>query len=318
MATVDELLREGIERLRASGSETPRLDAELLLGHVLGQDRTALLAHPEAPVSDGAADRFRGAVARREAGEPVAYVRGIKEFHGLAFGVDARALIPRPETELLVDLADAEIARRLTAAPRPPGTPPLRIADVGTGAGTIAVALAVALRRRRMLDEVEITASDLSRDALQLAMENAVGHAVADVIAFELADLVPAVTGGRFDVVLANLPYVRSEVVPQLPVATSYEPTIALDGGLDGLDVIRRLLDALPSALFRDGVAFLEIGGDQGEAILTAVGGRLPGWTCTVEKDLSGLPRVARLARATDAGATDARPTGAGPTDARP
>lgn len=302
METVDGLLREAIDRLRASGSETPRLDAELLLGHVLGQDRTTLIAHPDATVGDDAAERFRVAVTRREAGEPVAYVRGIKEFHGLAFGVDARALIPRPETELLVDLAEAEVARRLAAAARPPGTPPLRIADVGTGAGTIAVALAVALRRRRMLAEVEIIASDVSRDALQLAMENAVGHAVADAIAFELADLLPTVTAGRFDVILANLPYVRSDVIPDLPVATSFEPALALDGGIDGLEVIRRFLDALPAALLRDGIAFVEIGGDQGDAMGAAVADRLPGWSCAIEKDLGALPRVARLERPRDAG----------------
>ena len=148
MATIEELLREGVERLRASGSESPRLDAELLLARAIGADRTAVLAHPAAPVGDGQRATFEADLERRAAGEPVAYIRGFKEFFGLAFSADDRALIPRPETELLVELAEGEVMGRLVAAPRPAGSKPLRIADVGTGSGTIAVALLVTLRRR--------------------------------------------------------------------------------------------------------------------------------------------------------------------------
>jgi release factor glutamine methyltransferase len=296
MTTVEELLRAGVERLRASGSESARLDAELLLARALGIDRTTIIAHPEAPVGPGAAAAYEAAVVRREAGEPVAYIRGFKEFHGLAFATDARALIPRPETERLVEIAEADVVRRLTGAPRAPGTPPLRIADVGTGSGTIAVALAVALRRRGMLDEVRIVATDLDPDALQLARENAVGHGVADRIEFVPADLLPAV-GEPFDLVAANLPYVASAAVDVLPVAASFEPRPALDGGPDGLDVIRALLDRLPRALRPDGSAVLEIGSDQAELLAAAVAERLPGWSCEVIPDLAGLPRVARLER---------------------
>src|SRR5512142_2281398 len=143
MATVEELLREGTSQLRGAGSATPRLDAEVLLAAILELDRTRVIAHADAPVPDGRAAAFREALARRAAGEPVAYIRGLKEFHGLAFSVDRRALIPRPETELLVDLAEAEVMRRLGAAPRTAATPPIRVVDVGTGSGAIAVALAV-------------------------------------------------------------------------------------------------------------------------------------------------------------------------------
>jgi release factor glutamine methyltransferase len=300
MATIGELLPGAVERLRASGSESARLDAELLLGHALGVDRPMLIAHPELPVGPEAAARFADGVRRREAGEPVAYIRGIKEFHGIAFAADDRALIPRPETEVLVDLALGEIGDRLARAPRPPGTPPLAIAD----AGTIAVALAVALRRRGMLGEVEIVASDAAEGAVQLARENAVGHAVADRVAVARADLLPPtgqqagllVVPARFDVVCANLPYIPSAVVPTLPVAASFEPREALDGGPDGLDVIRRLLDVLPARLAPGGTALLEIGSDQGGAIHAAVAERLPGWDVRVEPDLSGRPRVAVLA----------------------
>jgi release factor glutamine methyltransferase len=290
------LLREGAENLAAAGSETARLDAELLLGHAVGVGRTVVLAHPEAPVGADAARRYRADVARRTDGEPVAYIRGFKEFFGLAFEADARALIPRPETERLVELAQAEVMGQLGAVVRPVGAPALRVVDVGTGGGAIAVALAVSLRRLRALEAVDILAVDISPDALGLARENAVGHAVADRIRFAEADLLPGDEPGPFDLVLANLPYVRTDVIATLPRATSFEPVLALDGGPDGLVVIERLLDRLADALAPDGVALLEIGADQGEAIVERVGVRLPGWTCTVEPDLGGLPRVARVA----------------------
>ena len=230
LETTGALLREGADRLAGAGSETPRLDAELLLGHAVGVGRTVVLAHPEAPVGADAANRYRSDIERRAAGEPVAYLRGLKEFYGLAFEVDRRALIPRPETERLVELAEAEVMRRLGAVARAADGLPLRIADVGTGSGAIAVALAVGLRRRRALEAVDILATDISSDALGLAVENAVGHAVADRIRFEVADLLPAAVM-PFEVVLANLPYVRSDALPELPRATSYEPVVALDGG---------------------------------------------------------------------------------------
>mgnify|MGYP000173816340 CR=1 FL=1 len=295
MATTRELLDAGIERLRRAGSESPHLDAQLLLAHVNGVDRTAILAHPEAPVGTGPAAAYAALLMRREAGEPVAYLRGIKEFHGLAFVVDARALIPRPETERLVDLALDEVMRRLTAG-RDGGTG-VRVVDVGTGCGTIAVALAAGLRARRVpADEVTILAVDVSAEALDLARENAVGHGVGDRLAFDVADLLPP-DPPLFDLVLANLPYVRSEAMTRLPVATTYEPALALDGGPDGLRVIARLLDRLAAVLGADGVALLEIGADQEAAISDLVAARLPGWMCTVERDLAGLPRVARIAR---------------------
>ncbi len=218
--------------------------------------------------------------------------------------MDARALIPRPETERLVELAEAEVMRRLGSGGRGAGIRPLRIADVGTGSGAIAVALAVTLRRRKALEAVEISATDISPAALDLARENALRHAVADRIVFAQADLLPE-PGGRpgaearppFDLILANLPYVRHGAMASLPRATSFEPTVALDGGPDGLVVIDRLLQRLPAALADDGLALLEIGADQGEAIVTSVAARLLGWRCTVEPDLAGLPRVARVSR---------------------
>ena len=303
MTTTRALIDEGVERLRALGFETPRLDTELLLAHAIGVERTAVVAHGEAPVGPGAEATFRASLDRRAAGEPVAYIRGIKEFHGIALTVDPRALIPRPETEHVVDLVLAEVMTRLTtpaggAANDSPGTA-LRVVDVGTGSGAIAIALAVALRDRRVPpEEVEIAAVDVSEDALDLARENAVGHAVGDRIRFDVADLLPPESAARpWDVVAANLPYVRSDAMAALPTPTTFEPVEALDGGPEGLAVIGRLLDALPTGLASDGAAFVEIGADQGAAIMALAGERLPGWSCRVETDLAGLPRTAVLRR---------------------
>lgn len=297
MATIGDCLAAATARLRTSGSETARLDAELLLGWAIGTERTAVIAHPEATVGADAAAAFEAAVTRREAGEPVAYIRGFKEFHGLAISVDRRALIPRPETELLVSEAEREVAWRLTSAPRPEGTPSLRIADVGTGSGAVAIALACLLRRRRMLPEVTILAFDVSAQSLDLARENAVGHAVADAISLAQADLVPA-TEVPFDVVLANLPYIPSADVDELPIAASFEPRGALDGGQDGLVIIRRLVAALPVALAPAGTALLEIGFDQGPAVESAVAALAGDWSSRIQPDLSGTPRLAHVERA--------------------
>ncbi len=291
--TVGGLLRTATEQLRASGSESTRLDAELLLAHVLDVERTTVLAHPEVPVGSGARAAYGAAVERRSAGEPVAYIRGLKEFYGLAFTVDARALIPRPETERVVDLALDRVRRALTAAPRPAGEPPYRLWDVGTGCGAIAIALAVTLARHGYAEAVAITATDRSAEPLALAVENAVAHAVADAIDFAMGDLLAVPDAPTsVDLIVANLPYIPSLDVPGLPIAASFEPVAALDGGPDGLASIRRLLAMLPAALTERGTALLEIGAEQAAAALHAAASALPGWPAEIEADLSGQPRV--------------------------
>ena len=296
--TVGALLHAAVERLHASRSESARLDAELLLGNVLGVDRTVLIAHSEARVGTGQAAAFETVLVRREAGEPVAYIRGVKEFHGLAFTVDARALIPRPETELLVDLVVDRVREVLTSAPRRPGAEPFRAWDVGTGSGAIAVAAVVALQARGYgPGVVRMLASDLSAEALSLAIENAVGHGVADRIDFARGDLLDVEPDppASVDLVVANLPYVPRDELPNLPVAASFEPQTALDGGPDGLEVIRRLIAQLPRVLAPTGVAFLEIGSDQEGTAVAAAVATLPRWTASVVPDLGGHPRALRL-----------------------
>lgn len=300
MTATRALVEAGIGRLRAAGSDTPRLDSELLLAYAIGVDRTAVVAHADAPVGVDAEAKYLALIARREAGEPVAYLRGIKEFHGIVLSVDARALIPRPDTEVLVDRGLAEIMASLTRAVGRPA--PLAVVDIGTGSGAVAVAMAVALRARRVgPTDVAITATDVSTDALDLARENAVAHGVGDRIEFVSADLLPHDARSRpFDVVLGNLPYVRSGELDALagrPVSTTFEPRLALDGGPDGLAVIERLLDQLPWGLASDGIALLEIGADQVAAFEASAGERLPGWTWEIVPDLAGLPRVAVLRR---------------------
>jgi release factor glutamine methyltransferase len=298
-STVREAVAWATTRLHHSGSDTPRLDAELLLGHVLGVERSALAAHPEAPLGHGQASTFAAFLARRVDGEPVAYIRGLKEFYGAAIVVDRRVLIPRPETEALVGLALERIRRDLTASPRPDGTAPYLVWDVGTGSGAIAVALGRELRRRRYGDTVRIHASDVSAEAMSVATINVVAHGLADHVTFAQGDLCDVLPAPRaVDLLVANLPYVPSASVPLLPVAASFEPVLALDGGADGLDAIRRLLPQLPGVVAPHGAAMLEVGSDQPEAVAAAVEELLPRWSCRVHPDLGGRPRVAQLERA--------------------
>lgn len=294
-----ELVVETSGRLTTSGSESARLDAELLLGHVLGVDRSALAAHPEVVLSTGQLERFEAAVVRREAGEPVAYIRGLKEFYGSAIVVDRRVLIPRPETEALVDLAVERIRTDLTSAPRDPVRDPYLVWDIGTGSGAICVAIGSELRRRRYGEAVRYFASDLSGDARDVATINIVSHGLAHLVTFAEGDLTDVAPRPPYpvDLVLANLPYVPSGSIGGLPVAASFEPAAALDGGPDGLLIVRRLMEQLPGVVISRGVALLEIGADQADAATEAAIALLPGWRSSVQPDLSGGPRVLQLER---------------------
>jgi release factor glutamine methyltransferase len=226
----------------------------------------------------------------------VSYIRGLKEFYGLVLSVDERALIPRPETEALVDLALERVGRALIGAARPAGAEPLLIWDLGTGSGAIVVALAVECRRRGYSRDLRFRATDVSTDALALATENAVAHGVADAITFLRADLtdLPEAEFEPADLLLANLPYIPSAIVPELPVAASFEPIVALDGGLDGLTIVRQLVARLPTALAAGGTALLEIGSDQADAVRDLAPS---GWSVDIQPDLSGRPRVAEFTR---------------------
>jgi release factor glutamine methyltransferase len=281
-STVGEALAAASHRLRAT-SDTPRLDAEVLLAHVVGRDRTWLLAHPEAPFAK--ADAFGVAVDRRAAGEPVAYIRGFKEWRSLRIRTDARALIPRPETELVVDAAAAEIRARGARAV---------VWDLATGSGAIALALALDFREALAERRLRLIASDASPAALELAAENLGAHGVAEAVELVEADLL-APAGERLprpDVVTANLPYVSSAEVDERRGSLGFEPRIALDGGPDGLDLLRRFLADVPLHAAPGATLILELGMDQVAALtrLAPVGASV-----SVVRDLAGLDRVVRV-----------------------
>jgi release factor glutamine methyltransferase len=285
-STIGDALAAATQFLRAAGQPTARLDAEVLLAHVTGRDRTWLLAHPEAGFEE--ADAFGAAVARRAAGEPVAYIRGFKEWRSLRIRTDARALIPRPETELVVATAAAEIASRLERQP-------LTVAwDLATGSGAIALALALDFRGALGDGRLRLVATDISADALELARENLAAHGVGDAVELEEADLL-APAGDRLprpDVVTANLPYVSSAEVDGRAGSLGFEPRVALDGGPDGLDLLRRLFADVPLHAAPGATLVLELGVDQVEAVRPLV----PiGASVSVVPDLAGLDRVVRI-----------------------
>lgn len=284
MSSVGAALAAATSRLRDAGSPTPRLDAELLLAHLVGRDRSWVLAHPEAPVDVPGLEVL---LERRAAGEPIAYIRGFKEWHSLRIRTDPRALIPRPETELLADAAAAEIETRLAASP-------VVAWEVATGSGAVAVALALGFRDALEAGRLRLVATDVATDALSLARENLEAHRVADLLSLEHADLLDAAgaTLPRPDVVIANLPYVASAEVDERRGSLGFEPRVALDGGPDGLDLMRRLLATAPAKTASGATLFLEIGVGQVKAIRSLAPA---GASVSVVPDLAGLDRVVRL-----------------------
>ncbi|MGH2391877.1 MAG: N5-glutamine methyltransferase family protein, partial [Candidatus Limnocylindria bacterium] len=255
-----------VERLREAGSPTPRLDAEILVAHALERDRAWLLAHLDEPMPAREGGDLSGWVERRAGGEPIAYIRGFKEWYGLRLATDRRSLIPRPETEVLADAAIGDVADRMGRDDRP-----ILAWEVGTGGGAVTVVLARRFRSALALGRLRLVASDVSPDAIELAAENLAAHGVDRLVTLAVADLLDPL--GSIpelpDVVVANLPYLRSAEVETGLGSLGWEPAAALDGGPDGLAVIRRLLARLPERLAADGSAVLEIGEDQAGSIRT-------------------------------------------------
>jgi release factor glutamine methyltransferase len=295
IATISQALARATETLRAT-SNTPRLDAELLLAHVLGWGRARLLAERRWPLTPEQAAEFRALVARRAELEPVAYLVGHKEFYGLDFVVDWRVLVPRPETELLVDLALAAVAARPTTKDERPGETEQSssvfgpssfiVADVGTGSGCIGVALAVHLPR------AQIVAVDISPDALEVARQNVARHGVADRVRLIQGDLLAPIAPA-LDLIVGNPPYTILAEIDE--GVRRHEPRGALDGGADGLDVYRQLLAQAAEKLRPGGAVLLEIGATQGRAVFELARRRFPGAQISIHKDLAGLDRVVTI-----------------------
>ena len=273
-------MRIGAEASAGVG-ETPSLDAQVLLGQVTDANRAVTLAYPERALSAEQAARYAELIARRAAHEPVAYLTGHREFIGLDLLVDRRVLIPRPETELLVEAALADLAERLA---RTPQSPPL-VADIGVGSGAIPIALAVGEPRLPRL-----YGADISPEALALARENATRLGVAARITFLEGDLL-APLPKPVDLLTANLPYVAPDD-PDVPRSVSaYEPALAVYGAGDGLDHIRRLLAQAPSSLRPGASLYLEFGYDQGAAIQRLALDAFPGANLRLGADYAGWDR---------------------------
>ena len=270
-ASVREALDSAVIAIAAGGSDTPRLDAEVLLAAALGIDRTALFLDPMRQVTGPAVRAFQDAVRRRSAGrEPVAYITGRRGFRHIELAVDARVLVPRPETELLVEVGVELLARGA------------RVVDVGTGSGAIALAL------RDERPDLEVTGTDVSAGALAVARDNAARLGLAGDVAFVEGDLLAGL--GEVDAVLSNPPYVaEGERVALAPEILRHEPAGALFAGADGLDVIRRLVPAAVAAGAR--LAAIEVGEGQAAAVraLMVEAGFA---TVQVRRDLAGIERV--------------------------
>lgn len=273
-ASIGETLAAASQALEAT-SDSPRLDAQVLLADLLSVNRAFVLAHPEGTLRPAQAKLYWERVERCRRGAALPYVLGWWEFFGRRFRLTSDVLIPRPETELLVERA-LEVVGRMSGRPR--------VVDVGTGSGCIAVTLAAQVPR------LKVWATDISRPALAVARTNGAALAPGHPIAFVQADLL-APLRGPFDIVCANLPYIPTPQLGRLPVAAR-EPLMALDGGADGLALIRRLMAQLPSALARGGVALLEIEAEAGAAAFAAAREAFPTALLKLEQDLTGADRM--------------------------
>jgi len=262
-------------------SQTPRLDAQVLLAHIMGKSRAWLLAHPEENLTPTHQATLQPALAKLVSGTPLPYILGDWEFYNLSFRVNPAVLIPRPETELLVETALnwlREHPTRRTAA------------DIGTGSGCLAISMAA------NIPNIHVTATDISESALKIAQSNATRHQVSDRIQFIQSDLFSAlpVSHSTFDLVAANLPYIPTQTLRNLDVF-GREPTLALDGGPAGLDLIRKLLQTAPPYLAPGGVIFLEIEASQGSAAVKLAHKLYQAADINLYPDFAGQDRLVKI-----------------------
>jgi len=284
MSSIAEVLREATQVLNNAGVPEARREAGSLLSFVLGKDRTFLISHAEDPVDDDSFRRFEEVVERRASGEPLQYITGVQDFFGREFRVTPDVLIPRPETELLVEAA-IEVVGGPESSPS--------ICDVGTGSGCIALTLLCEIRNARAV------AIDKSPAALEIAKLNARNLSVAERAVFAVSDCFDSLDANeyQFDLVVSNPPYVSAAFMAGLQrEVRDHEPLIALSPGPDGLSVIRRLLNETPGFLKNHGHLIMEIGFDQGEAIKSLIDEEI--WHLVdIRPDLQGIPRIVVLER---------------------
>jgi release factor glutamine methyltransferase len=277
--SIGEALREASRVLERAGVADARREAGSLLSHVLEKDRTFLISHGDDGVRDDVWERFEELISRRAKGEPAQYIIGVQDFYGRSFRVTPDVLIPRPETELLVEAALQKLNRDS------------KICDVGTGSGCIAVTLLCERAGARAV------AIDVSVAALEVAQQNALAHSVETRIEFVLSDCFAELHEGvaKFDLIVSNPPYVSAAALPGLQrEVRDHEPLVALSPGGDGLSVIRRLVDDAPRFLSARGHLLMEIGFDQSEKVRRLVDERV--WTLRdILPDLQGIPRIVVL-----------------------
>jgi len=281
--TLREALRQAEARIASRNISDARIEAELLLMHALGIRKAELYARLGDPLPPAVGNKFQGLVERRVRHEPAAYILGRHEFYGIALYVDSRVLIPRPETELLVETTLAFTERRFG------GGQPCSIVDVGTGSGAIAIALALHLPQAR------IYATDVSSGAIDVARVNCTRHGVEGRIELLVGDLLEPLSQ-PVDLIVANLPYVKDADIPQLiPEIRDFEPVAALSGGTDGLDKVRLLLAQAREHLLPQGAVMLEIGLDQAVEAVSLANRRFPKSRVELLKDFAGIERVLRI-----------------------
>jgi release factor glutamine methyltransferase len=283
MQTVADILKQAIAQL-ATASHTPELDAQVLLANILDEPRTWVIVHPEAQLTQIQLVSAKKALSRLETGEPLPYVLGYWEFFGLDLEITPDVLIPRPETELMVERA----IKWLEASPER-----RTVADVGTGSGCIAIAIA------KNIPDVKILATDISRPVLEVAHRNACRHNVAKRIDFVQCDLLPPhpdplPTDLHFDLICANLPYIPTETLQSLTVY-GHEPTLALDGGVDGLDFVRRLFNLAPGWLAPNSMILLEIEASQGMSAVSLAYDTFDNAEIHLHQDLAGHDRLLEI-----------------------
>jgi release factor glutamine methyltransferase len=280
-----DALTSAVDRLAAAQAGSPRMNAELLLMFTLGCDRAYLFAHPERELMFEEQTRYQEALTRRALGEPAQYITGHQEFWGMDFIVTPAVLIPRPETEHVIETVlhlskESDNGCRVSL----PGSP-IRIVDVGTGSGCIALALA------KELPQAEIHATDISPAALEIARANAARHQFENRIHFHQTDLLQGLDPGTFDFVVSNPPYVGESEEDQVQLEVrKFEPRSAVFAGTTGLEVIERLIPQAHAALKPGGWLVIEISGSIAEAVKRT----LNGWRkVQITNDLQGIPRVA-------------------------
>ncbi len=296
MIDIRRALKEGMAKLRSASVPSHTLAAELLLMHALGRDRTWLYTHPEALLDAADAEKYFVLIARRAAGEPTQYLTGKQEFWGLEFEVTPAVLIPRPETEHVMEVALARLGPRGFKIHLDTGLPreQLRVADVGTGSGCLAVSLAYEL------PHADFFATDISAPALEIARRNAARHAVTDRIHFLQTDLLQALSheSRSFDLIVSNPPYVaRNESAQLQREVREHEPHAALFGGTTGVENYERLIEGAARLLRPGGILVLELGYNSAGHVRTILAEQKRWTNVSFTNDLAGIPRVAAADR---------------------